>query len=785
MSIAFEGRLAAAIILLFSIMCAPAGAEIARERTSLANTRSTAKAQAVRQSAEARALADAVLKAYGGYAKMKELDERAFKSIGKIVQFSTISSAANTFDSETVSKGEMLRTKIDLMGQPLVTGYDGKRCWIQQGEEVFPADPTTTQRIVEEIKHGLVLLLKLGEKDASFEIGDKKEVQGRPCTGLKIYAEDGKATTFYIDDETHLVLRSEYLGTDLEQGVNAMKIYDYSDNRPVFGSVMPYRVDEFSDKKKTSETTIVSIEPANVEDSIFSMPEEKQIARLKQGPVVIPFDYVSNEIIINATVNNKMTLRFLVDTGATQSIFNQDIAREVGEFKPSNFAITTGAGHMSMNYMSLDTLQLGEVTLTNVPIAVTNLSSFAHLVGNKPAGLIGANILKRFLVTVDYDKKQLILADPHSVTVAEGAHVVKTKPALGVSGLAVEGVIDGKVTATCLVDTGAAFNNISETVVKPILPPSLLPIGEVLGLDGKKIKTSSVRFKKIDLSGVSVDNPVFSVAPASSAASQGIFSGATQLAVLGNPFWKRFRLTIDYRGQRLILERSQEMLALAELQKELTETKNAYRQSPDYRRATQQFRELANRARQQGLKGMEALCIAEGAAVEFENGMATKKTQLIDSANAHFEEAVKVAREGGTREQQAQVLAMWCAHQFTRVTTAQDLANSKRLLIEATKLAPTDPAVSTAAALMLIGMKQSEIAEKVLDQSLTLDPSNWTALWAKYKINQQAGRLEVAKLVMTQLKYYYPSAVAVKNLEAMHPSSGGVSKLRLAAGAQP
>src|SRR5262249_52448807 len=160
---------------------------------------------------------------------------------------------------------------------------DGKRCWIQQGDQIFPADETTTQRIVEEIKHGLVLLLKLGEPGTRMEIGERREVQGRPCTNLKVWAEDSKPTSFYIDDESHIVLRSEYLGTDLEQGVNAHKSYDYSDNRSVYGSIMPYHVVEFSDSKRSSETIVSTIEEVTIDDSAFSVPQEKPIARLKEG----------------------------------------------------------------------------------------------------------------------------------------------------------------------------------------------------------------------------------------------------------------------------------------------------------------------------------------------------------------------------------------------------------------------------------------------------------------------------------------------------------------------
>ena len=378
---------ALALIALFSIS-APGIAHANTLQVALKEKATDSRSQAT----TLKELSAQIMDAYGGYEKMKALDGMSFKSIGDLKQYSTISGAVNTFETETFSKGEMLRSKIELMGQPMITGYDGTHCWIQQGEHVFPADETTTQRIVEEIKHGMVLLLKLGEPGARIELADRRTVDGHECTGIKIYTDDGKATTFYADNSTHLVLRSEYEGTDLEQGLSTVKICHYSDNRPILGSVMPYRITEYSGDKKSAETEIKSIVKVDIDDSIFKIPTETQIARLKQGPVTIPFEYLANEIVIRVTLNNSQTLRFLVDTGATQSILDQDIASTLGKYKQSNISMTTGSGSVAMNYMNLETVSLGDINLSNVPFAVTSLASFDQLIGKRPAGLIGANI---------------------------------------------------------------------------------------------------------------------------------------------------------------------------------------------------------------------------------------------------------------------------------------------------------------------------------------------------------------------------------------------------------
>lgn len=725
-------------------------------------------------SKEASKIAEQIMAAYGGYKKMKELDEMAFKSIGELKQFSTISGACNTFDTETISKGEMLRSKIELMGQPMVTGYDGRQCWIQQGEHVFPADETTTQRIVEEVKHGMVLLLKLGEPGSKIELGEKMQVNGKPCTGIKIFADDGKASTFYADDETHLVTRSEYSGTDLEQGVSAVKICEYSDNRPILGSVMPYKITEFSNDKKSAETIIKSIEVSNVDDTIFSIPTEKPIARLKEGPVVIPFEYLSNEIVVRVTVNDSQTLRFLVDTGATQSILDQEVASTLGKFKASNISMTTGAGSVAMNYMNLNKVTIGDVSLANVPVAVTSLASFDHLIGARPAGLIGANILKRFLITFDYEKRQLTLRDPSDTVDLKNAEIVKTKPALGVSGLAVDSVIDDTVPVTCLVDTGAAFNNISESVVKSILPSSLLPMGDVLGLDGRRIKTSSVRFKNIKLGSTSVNNPVFSVASQNAAVPAGIFSGGTKLAVLGNPFWSRYRMTVDYRGQRLILETTPERRKANELTAKIEAIQQKQLVQPDTASSIKGFLTLAEDAREAGFPAIEALAKSSSAALEWDIAAVKNDNEGKEIAIKRFDDAMKLAE--GTRDAkvQAQVASIMSMARLKHAKSQDEFMASRMTLKTAAKLGPTEPLVMVAAGLILIQLNHNDMAEKVFNQALTLEPTNWAGLWAKYRLANTTGQKDVARLVAEQLRHYYPQAEEVKALSK--PVSTGPGK---------
>ncbi len=156
--------------------------------------------------------------------------------------------------------------------------------------------------------------------------------------------------------------------------------------------------------------------------------------------------------------------------------------------------MTTGSGSIQTEALKVDKFIIGELPLTNIPFATADLSTFGTSPSTRTAGLIGANVLKRFLMTIDYENQKITFADPTKVELAPGATAVSTIPSLGMAGIAVEGNLDGKQKVTFLIDTGAAFDNISESKVSSILTGPLFKVGLLKGLDGKVVSTASARF---------------------------------------------------------------------------------------------------------------------------------------------------------------------------------------------------------------------------------------------------------------------------------------------------
>lgn len=730
----------------------------------------------------AEALAEKVIDKLGGLEKIKKFNNIAYRAKGNVEQISSMSGSSNTLPCEIVAQGHKQWVSVTFMGQPVVTGYDGKQCWTIQGKNVMPTDPITAKRVKEDLDHGLLLVEKLLDRGRKLKLEEGKVINGINCEALSAVADDGKPTTFYIDPDTSLIVRTEYHGADIEQGVDCVKAYDYFDYRKVAGTLQPFKAIEYSDQKKVSVVEITSLETdVKLPDNFFRMPEESKIARLKEGPVRVPFQFTSNEILVMASINGLPNKLFIVDTGATQSIVDTACFKDIAPNTSEEIAITTGSGAMKMGFAQLKSFQIGDIVINDVPVAIADLSRFSQFLAVKPQGLIGANILKRFLITIDYDKRELVLQDPDRGRPPQEAVVVESKPSLGVSGLAVEGVIDGKLKLSFLIDSGAAFNHVAESLIKDLTTEPLLPVGVIKGLDGTPVRTGAIRFKSLELGKLKIDEPVFSVAPSkqNDDSPRGIISGGA-LAIIGNPLLSRYRVTIDYRNQRIYFEETVKK-AEAELENRLRRILAQFYNENDARATTNQLSHLASDALAHGCTPIAALAMANEALNMAQHRGSAKAIQ------DRFLTAFDHARHSDKKPVMAQVLSLWAQHYLQ--SNPENLSRARPLINKAIATCPTEPSVYAVYGLYIASVQASlknkkpdsataaattdgpaevnkieSSADVMLNQSLMLDPANWLALWTKYALAERSGKTEEKTMIAKHLRRYYPESIRVKQL---------------------
>ena len=123
----------------------------------------------------------------------------------------------------------------------------------------------------------------------------------------------------------------------------------------------------------------------------------------------VPFEIVNNRPIINVRLNNsKEVLRFVIDTGSGMCVISEATAKRVGlksVARGGSARAVGGAGRFEIVYGFLSALHVGEARVENVPVYIRDFHSTQESID----GYLGIAILGKYLSTIDYQERALIL----------------------------------------------------------------------------------------------------------------------------------------------------------------------------------------------------------------------------------------------------------------------------------------------------------------------------------------------------------------------------------------
>src|SRR5262249_51093316 len=108
--------------------------------------------------------------------------------------------------------------------------------------------------------------------------------------------------------------------------------------------------------------------------------------------------------VVSARLNGGEPGLFIVDTGGSELIVDTEAAQRAG-VKLFGAETTTYAGDLKGSYEhgALAELQLGHLTVQNVPVHVRDTRAFSAVAGGKRVdGILGTVFLYHFLTTLDY-----------------------------------------------------------------------------------------------------------------------------------------------------------------------------------------------------------------------------------------------------------------------------------------------------------------------------------------------------------------------------------------------
>ncbi len=261
--------------------------------------------------------------------------------------------------------------------------------------------------------------------------------------------------------------------------------------------------------------------------------------------------------MISLRLNGQRDYLFDIDSASADFLtVSPLLAEELGlRLTGSSTAVGVGTDTATVRFSVLDKVDLGPVTFRNVPIMVSDIHPFKGL----KKGLLGTGLLKRFNVTIDVEAGVMDLyplGRPELLAAAiDRAAVAAEVPLYLFDATTVEASVNGAPPALYILDSAAATNLADgvffEEHLKPGLDPAKIVRGGIQGAQGAQY-VDRVDGLPVTLGPLVFTGQTVFVFPMEELNEIG---GRYAAGLLGNPLLWPYRVHMDFRGGRLILEK--------------------------------------------------------------------------------------------------------------------------------------------------------------------------------------------------------------------------------------
>jgi hypothetical protein len=470
----------------------------------------------------------------------------AWDRIGEITERGTYDGggASGPYVTYTDTHTGYSKSLVTIAGTVQASGYDAKGSWQAQDSLVEPVGDAATVASARSAAYAARNgWWNPGGDPATFAYAGRKSEGSNAYDVVRVVPQGGTPMDVWLDAATHLIAR--IVSTDSS---NVTTTTTYGDYREIDGVHYPYSTvvgtgNPKADQHLHAAAVVFAASPVAAD---LRRPQNERTGTIAGATsTTIPFQLdnpYKGHIVVTVSVNGSRPLHVIFDTGGS-NVVTPEIAREIG-LKGAGSVAVGGAGEQetTAQIASGATLRIGAATLTKQQFGIFPLPrSLVKMTARYPVdGIVGYEILKNFVVSIDYVKRTLTLTDPAAFRYAgTGAAIAFTSATVPV----IPATFDG-VPGSFMFDTGNAFYN---TISQGFLEAHALALpGKVLvqssGNLGGAIRPRLVRVPEIGIGPYRVAHPVFAVTNT----SKGSLAGTTFSGNIGQAVLSRFDVTLDY-----------------------------------------------------------------------------------------------------------------------------------------------------------------------------------------------------------------------------------------------
>jgi predicted aspartyl protease/Flp pilus assembly protein TadD len=282
------------------------------------------------------------------------------------------------------------------------------------------------------------------------------------------------------------------------------------------------------------------------------------------GRTSISFESPDFRPVLKIRINgSKEFLRFVLDTGSGMSVLSEETAQKLGLKPVARGGLARavgGGGRFEIVYGYLDSIDIGEVRVTNVPVYIRHFFDEQNPVD----GYLGIAAISRLRTTVDYGTHLMTLSRQQGLapeTVATAPTEALQPPGINVPVRTTSsGFLSGEVMIAgirkplnFIIDTGATVSVLSEraAAMEEALPFIQHTKMRVFGAAGVTEDVRTASLPRVALGAFSrerVEAAILDLEPVNETA------GFLQSGILGGNFLRHFRIIFDFEKGIVRLE---------------------------------------------------------------------------------------------------------------------------------------------------------------------------------------------------------------------------------------
>ncbi len=289
---------------------------------------------------------------------------------------------------------------------------------------------------------------------------------------------------------------------------------------------------------------------------ITCSPRQTSTIKFNQGrqAMNIPITIYNNLIFVECRVNNSATGTFIFDTGAAMTILDSAFAAANNIDASSKIrSVVSGQEYPAVNDMIWT---FKGVQALGINARVFNTAQLSSVIGHAIDGIIGYDLLDKFVVVIDYSRSEISFHDPVGYQYnGQGEKVqlyVEGKwPLVNVTLEQKNKKADGKL----ILDTGSLT---ALSLNRDELSDTTVPFPISFGISGSGGGSKFGRLSSISIGRHKISHPVAGFPAGTVDTSDPLAKRINELSMglIGSELLKKFTVTLDYAHKHAYFEQN-------------------------------------------------------------------------------------------------------------------------------------------------------------------------------------------------------------------------------------